>query len=245
MLRYLDFEGEKVPLVYIHGLGCAGSSHFSRLVAEAAIGGHRHVVIDLLGHGYSDRPEDFGHTLEEHADTVSQLLDHLRISSCVVFGHSMGGAIAIILAAQRPDLVSQLILAESNLDPGGGFISKVIASQTESEFRTSGHEQVLDRLTALGFVTSVGSFRICSPSGLYRSATGLINATEPTIRERLYASAIPRTFLIGERSLPDPATEELPKHGIETLIIAHAGHDMTFDNPAGVASAIQRALSSV
>jgi pimeloyl-ACP methyl ester carboxylesterase len=77
VIRYMDFDGDQLPLVFIHGLGCAGSSHFPRLLGEPAIAGHRSIVIDLFGHGYSDRPADFGYTLEEHADTVAQLADNL------------------------------------------------------------------------------------------------------------------------------------------------------------------------
>lgn len=242
-MRYLDFEGGQPTVVFVHGLGCAGSSHFPRLLAEPAIAGHRTVVVDLFGHGYSDRPTDFGYSLEDHAGTVAQLLDHLGLSGCAVFGHSMGGAIAITLAAERPDLVAQLILAEANLDPGGGFVSKVVASQTEEEFRNGGHEQLLVRLEELGFVTSVGSFRICGSDALHKSAIGLVAGTEPPQRRRLYAMSIPRTFLIGERNLPTPeTTEELVKNGVQVAIIPDAGHDMNFDNPEGVADAIRRSL---
>lgn len=240
----MDVDGPRPAIVFIHGLGCAGSSHFSRLVAEPEIGGYRRVAVDLLGHGYSDRPDEFGYTLEDHAGTVVQLLDHLGLERCVVFGHSMGGAIAITLTAERPDLVSQLILAEPNLSPGGGFVSKVIASQTAADFHRVGHEQLLDRLASLGFLTSVGSFRICSSTGLYRSAVGLVEGIRPSLRETLHSLDIPRAFLIGERSLPDPATEELPKHGIDVHVIPAAGHDMTFDNPSAVAQAIQSSLRS-
>jgi pimeloyl-ACP methyl ester carboxylesterase len=194
--------------------------------------------MDLLGHGYSDRPAEFDYSLEDHAETVAQLLDHLRLSGCAVFGHSMGGSVAITLAAQRPELVSRLMLGEANLDPGGGFVSTV----SESEFRDGGHEQVCERLEGLGFVVSAGSFRICSSEGLYRSAVGLVEGTRPSMRERLYEMRVPRASVFGERSLPDPDVEELPRHGVETLIVPDAGHDMTFDNPGGVAAAIQQAL---
>jgi pimeloyl-ACP methyl ester carboxylesterase len=243
VMRFLDFEGEREPpLVFVHGLGGAGSAHFPRLLAEPAFAGHRLVAMDLLGHGYSDRPAEFDHSLEDHAETVAQLLDHLRLSGCAVFGHSMGGSVAITLAAQRPELVSRLMLGEANLDPGGGFVSTVIASQSESEFRDGGHEQVCERLEGLGFVVSAGSFRICSSEGLYRSAVGLVEGTRPSMRERLYEMRVPRASVFGERSLPDPDVEELPRHGVETLIVPDAGHDMTFDNPGGVAAAIQQAL---
>ena len=101
VIRYLDFDGDDLPLVFIHGLGCAGSSHFPRLLAEPVIADRRRVVIDLFGHGYSDRPEDFGYTLEEHTDTVTELLDPLDLRGCVVFGHSMGGSIAITIRPTR------------------------------------------------------------------------------------------------------------------------------------------------
>jgi pimeloyl-ACP methyl ester carboxylesterase len=50
-MRYLDLDGGPLPVVFVHGLGCAGSSHFPRLLAEPAMSGHRSVVVDLFGHG--------------------------------------------------------------------------------------------------------------------------------------------------------------------------------------------------
>lgn len=136
------------------------------MVAEPGVVGHRRVLVDLFGHGYSDRPENFGYTLEEHADTVAQVLDHLSLKGCGVFGHSMGGSVAITLAARRPDLVSRLILAEANLDPGGGFISTFIAGHTEDAFVATGHQETIQRMIALGLVLSAGSFRICGSPAL-------------------------------------------------------------------------------
>lgn len=243
VLRYLDIPGDARPLVFIHGLGCASTSHFSETAADPRLVRHRKVLVDLLGHGFSDRPDDFGYSLEEHAETVIQLLDRLALQNCALVGHSMGGSIAITIAATRPDLVSQLILAESNLNPGGGFISKVIAGQSEEEFVRTGHEQLLERLAGLGFVTSVGSFRVCGSHGLYRSGVGLVRGTKPTMRERLYAMRMPRAFLIGEKDLPDPLTDELPSHGVQVFVIANARHDMMFDNPSGVVDAIGQALA--
>jgi pimeloyl-ACP methyl ester carboxylesterase len=79
-MRFLDFDGEREPpLVFVHGLGGAGSAHFPRLLAEPAFAGHRLVAMDLLGHGYSDRPAEFDYSLQGHAETVAQLLDHLRL----------------------------------------------------------------------------------------------------------------------------------------------------------------------
>jgi pimeloyl-ACP methyl ester carboxylesterase len=241
-LRYLEFPGDDLPLVWLHGLGGAASSDFAPVVASPILIGHRSLLIDLFGHGYSDGPEEFSYTLEDHAHSVSHLLDHLSLKGCAVFGLSMGGAVAITLAALRPDLVSRLIIAEGNLDPGGGFVSTGIAGQTEREFETTGHRALLERFLADGWVTRGTTFQVCSPLGLYRSAVGLVKGTQPTMREMLYALRIPRAYLFGERGLPDPDTERLPSQGIQILVVPNAGHDMPFDNPAGLAERVAQAL---
>jgi pimeloyl-ACP methyl ester carboxylesterase len=241
-LRYLDLPGDDLPVVWIHGLGCAASSDFAPVVADPALTGHRSLLIDLFGHGASDGPEAYGYTLEDHAHSVSQLLDHLSLKGCAVFGHSMGGSVAITLAALRPDLVSRLIIAEGNLDPGGGMVSTGIAGQTEREFETTGRGALLERITPDFGASRVATFRACSPLGLYRSAVGLVEGTEPTMRERLYAFRIPRAYLFGERGLPDPDTEELVSQGVQVLVVPNAGHDMPLENPAGLAERVAQAL---
>lgn len=154
----------------------------------------------------------------------------------------MGGAVATTLAAQRPDLVSRLVVAEGNLDPGGGIVSTGIAEQTEAEFEASGHRELLDRFVAEGWITRAATFRAASTVGLHRSAVALVQGTQPTMRERLYALTIPRAYLFGELSLPDPDAERLAGDGVPVLVVPEAGHDMPFDNPAGLARTVADAL---
>jgi pimeloyl-ACP methyl ester carboxylesterase len=241
-LRYLDLPGEGLPVVWLHGLGCAASADFAPVVVSPALTGHRSLLIDFFGHGYSDSPEEFGYSLEDHAHTVSKLLDHLSLKGCAVFGHSMGGSVAITLAALRPDLVSRLVIAEGNLDAGGGLVSTGIAEQTERGFETTGHRALLEQFLGDGWVTRVATFRACSPVGLYRSAVGLVRGTQPMMRERLYAFRIPRAYLVGERSLPDPEMERLASQGIHVLVVPKSGHDMVVDNPEGLAERTAEAL---
>jgi pimeloyl-ACP methyl ester carboxylesterase len=104
------------------------------------------------------------------------------------------------------------------------------------------HRALLERLLGNGWVTRVATFRACSPLGLYRSAVGLVEGTQPIMRERLYAFRIPRAYLFGERGLPDPDTERLASQGIQVLVVPNAGHDMVVDNPAGLAERTAQAL---
>src|SRR6266566_4963442 len=116
-LRYLDLEGERPVRVYIHWL-CLSAATLVPAATHASLRASCSILVDLFGFGFSDRPEGFGYTLEDHARAVALLLDELDLTGCEVIGHSLGGSIAIVLAAIRSDLVRSLTVAEANLDPG-------------------------------------------------------------------------------------------------------------------------------
>ncbi|MGW5745708.1 alpha/beta fold hydrolase [Amycolatopsis sp. NPDC003861] len=96
-----------VPAVYVHGLG-GSSTNWTDLAAllSPVAGG---TAIDLPGFGYSEPEEGFDFTLQAHADVV---VKHVEAVGAPVhlFGNSMGGAIALLVAAQKPELVKTLTL---------------------------------------------------------------------------------------------------------------------------------------
>jgi pimeloyl-ACP methyl ester carboxylesterase len=104
------------------------------------------LLVDFLGFGLSDKPENFSYTLKEHAGTLVRLLDHLGLRGCQVIAHSLGGSVAVLLADLRPDLVSFLVLAEANLDPGAGPMSGAIVQQSEMSYIVHGFQDDLARL---------------------------------------------------------------------------------------------------
>lgn len=164
-------------------MGCASTIDYPRVIANRALADYRCLLPDQLGHGYSDAPQDFSYTIAAHASTMATLLDHLGISGAVVFGHSAGGSIAITLAAQRPDLVSRLILSESNLDPGGGTFSKRIAAQTEQDFVAKGQREVVELVMKMGWASRAATFRATDPIAFHRTAASLVAGSTPTWRE--------------------------------------------------------------
>lgn len=249
-LRYEDLAGASPARVYLSGLLMASHATFAAIVAgHPALRPRRSVFVDYLGCGFSDRPEDFGYSLEEHAGTVATLLDELGLAGCEVVGFSMGGAVAITLAATRPDLVSRLVLMEANLDPGGGEFSGGVAQQPEDEFCASGYRALLEsiRPAALAgdeqWATIAGLFQTAAPHALHRSAVGLVEGTQPTMRERLLELDIPRAYIFGEQSLPDPDWDALAGQGIQVLSVPEAGHGMIWENPTGVAEALATAFT--
>jgi pimeloyl-ACP methyl ester carboxylesterase len=230
-LRYHDLPGAEPTLVFLHGLGSASSSCFPRIARDACLVSHRALLVDLLGFGFSDRPSEFSYTMESHAKTVASMLDRLRVKQCVVIGHSMGGSIAILLAASREDLVGNLIVAEANLDPGPGVASGAIASMAEAEFAVDGHRAFIRQLLHAGFGDYAGTVQAADPIALHRSAVSLIANRTPTYRELLNAASIPRTYIFSDESRSDPDVQRLPVEGITIRIVENAGHDMMGDNP--------------
>lgn len=102
-------EGDRV-VVYLHGLLIDSVSN--RGIAEAlARHGYRVVLLDLLGHGRSDKPEHAAeYRIDGYADQVYALLDELGVPDAVLGGMSLGSNVSLFAATQRPDRVRALIL---------------------------------------------------------------------------------------------------------------------------------------
>ena len=99
-LAYEDSNSDRPPMLLVHGWGCDHTS----LAAQAMFfsKSHRVVYLDLRGHGKSDAP-DQDYTMAIFADDLAWLCERLRLIKPVVIGHSMGGSIALELAARYPD----------------------------------------------------------------------------------------------------------------------------------------------
>jgi pimeloyl-ACP methyl ester carboxylesterase len=96
--------------VFLHGLGATKLSWLPLLPALAER--HRVVVPDLPGHGESDKPRA-SYTPTFYAGVVRRLLDALDEPEAVLVGNSMGGRVALEVAARAPRRVRGLVL----LDP--------------------------------------------------------------------------------------------------------------------------------
>jgi pimeloyl-ACP methyl ester carboxylesterase len=102
-------EGDRV-LVLLHGL--LMDARLNRGLARAlARGGHRVVLLDLLGHGASDKPLHAAeYRFDVYAEQVVGLLDHLRVERVVLGGLSLGANVALHVAVRHPERLQGLIL---------------------------------------------------------------------------------------------------------------------------------------
>ena len=96
------------PALCVHGLG-GSSQNWSALMARLA-GTVAGEALDLPGFGHSPPPDDSDYSIAGHARAVVRLLESERRGPVHLFGNSMGGAVAVKVAAARPDLVRTLTL---------------------------------------------------------------------------------------------------------------------------------------
>ncbi|MFF3872726.1 alpha/beta fold hydrolase [Streptomyces sp. NPDC001978] len=228
-IRWTETPGAEPARVYVHGLGSVSAVYHAHVAARPELAGRRSLFVDLPGHGISDRPEHFGYTLEENADALAVALDAAGLGGAELIAHSMGGAVALVLAHRRPDLVSRLVLTEANLDafppPAAG--SSGIASYEEDEFVESVHARVLDKVGPLWAAT----MRLADPRALHRTAVGLVRGSDPVMRTILEELTIDRVYLQGELSGELAGRERLEAAGVRVVTVSAAGHNVMFDNP--------------
>src|SRR5213593_2929972 len=103
---YYETEGAGGPLVLLHG--GLGSSGMFGPVRTALAKGRRVIAPDLQAHGRTadiDRPID----PKTMAGDIIALIEQLKIGKTDLMGYSLGSAVALHVAIQRPDLVRRLV----------------------------------------------------------------------------------------------------------------------------------------
>lgn len=104
-------EGGGVPILLLHW--CPFSCFVWRKVIPLLSDNFRCLAPDLLGLGDTETPENGDWSLRSQEQAILGFLDSLHVRQCHVVGHDHGGAIAELLAAEHPDRVDRLILANA------------------------------------------------------------------------------------------------------------------------------------
>ncbi len=108
---YVERQGTGDPLVLIHGFG--GSTYSWNDVADGLSASFDVIALDLNGFGYTQRPSSSEpYTLVGQMLLVEQVLDALAVEQAHIVGHSYGGAVAMLLAQERPERVRRLVLVD-------------------------------------------------------------------------------------------------------------------------------------
>ena len=108
---YVRAPKRGTPIVGIHGFG--GDKETWLMMAALVPRARGLVLVDLPGHGRSDDVPESAATIRHHAEAVLRVLDRNAIDRAVICGNSMGGGVALRLAASWPDRVAGMVLVAS------------------------------------------------------------------------------------------------------------------------------------
>ncbi|WPN96855.1 alpha/beta hydrolase [Pseudomonas sp. MUP55] len=108
-LHYEEY-GHGAPLILIHGLG--SSSQDWELQVPVLARHYRLIVVDVRGHGRSDKPRE-RYSIKGFMLDLNALIEHLALPPAHVVGLSMGGMIAFQLAVDEPAQVKSLCIVNS------------------------------------------------------------------------------------------------------------------------------------
>ncbi|MND38609.1 Tropinesterase [compost metagenome] len=113
-----DVDGSGTPLLMLHcNSGCKEMFVFQ---SEALTGTRRLVSLDLPGHGASSDATDPRRTycFGGYADAIAEVLSKLGIDKVAILGHSLGGHIALDLAARLSNVSGVMIFGTPPIPPG-------------------------------------------------------------------------------------------------------------------------------
>lgn len=112
--NYHDSGGDGAPVLLIHGSGPGVSAWANwRLVMPTLARQARVIAPDMVGFGYTERPEGFDYNMDAWVRQAVGLLDALGIERTDLVGNSFGGGLSLALAIRHPERVRRLVLMGS------------------------------------------------------------------------------------------------------------------------------------
>ena len=115
-VRFVE-AGQGPTVLLVHGYL---ASHVTWEDALLALGAHFRVIVpDLPGFGESEKPSPsrYPYTCDAFAESLVDLVAALDLSRVSVCGHALGGAVALAMAADHPDVVDRLVLVSPMVYP--------------------------------------------------------------------------------------------------------------------------------
>ncbi|GAB3231590.1 alpha/beta hydrolase [Hymenobacter seoulensis] len=237
-----------VPALTFIGLHYwAGSGREFQRVAELLAPDYPFLAPDLLGFGEAPTPEMLSFSLDAYANQVAAFVAEKQVERYVLVGHSMGGKIALALAARQPKGLAGVAL----LSPSPPSPEPMTDSDRMSSMRAYGKqteaEKTLQNITARPLPEAIRQQILEDNLRSTRLAwdAWLLHGSREDISAQMYNVHIPCTILAGDQdNVMSPSV-----HGLETLpllptgtpleIIGGAGHLLPYEAPEEVAELLR------
>jgi 2-hydroxy-6-oxonona-2,4-dienedioate hydrolase len=221
---YLDADGiktryissgtpDKPLLLCLHGVG-GHAEAYSRNFGPH--GEHFWVVaIDMLGHGWTDKPE-INYQVKDYADHVLAVLKTLGRERAHITGESLGGWVATYLAVHRPEVVDHLVLNTA----GGWTAHPEVMARLKSLSNQAAEDPSWERIkTRLEFL-------MCDKS---KVSDDLIETRRSIYSQPGFADTMKRIMCLQEMEIrrPNMITEEQYRSIKAPSLVVWTSHDPT------------------
>lgn len=255
-------------LLALHGWldNAAGFSALAEALPECEL-----LALDLAGHGRSDwRAETGSYLLVDHLPDLVQVLDALEWPEAILLGHSMGGAIASLLAVAAPERVRALICIDAlgplSLDEADApaRLRRALKARDEPKPRRRVFKSVEEAVSQRAQLNTLRpeAAQALVERGLARVEGGFVWAADPRLQlpsavpmseaqVQSLLRAITQPTLVLAASEPDP---RLPRMNVEARLgcVPQArierlpgGHHLHLAEPALAAAAIRDFLNAL
>lgn len=248
--------GQGVPLVFLHGLVLSRRAYL-RMLSRVAGLGFQVVAIDAAGHGDTHNLPRDAREFDHRVDLTLRAVDALGVSQAVIAGHSMGGRMAIQLAARAPERAMAVVLLDAAA--GARFdeaIPTVLRSpraaarivlgaaydSQQDPFRLG----IAEQGRYLRMLASVAMRNARRPSGVAGAARAIVQSGDysPLLR-MMRDHAVPTFVLHGEKDLivPFDSARDIADDANATLYcVPDAYHSWMITNPRHGADAFRQLL---
>ena len=265
-IHLLEWSQEGVAMLLLHGFG--NEAHIWDDFAPVVARHYRTIAMDLRGHGDSAHDPERRYDYQSHVRDLENVTTALGIDRRVLVGHSLGGRISTLFAAQHPERLAGLVLVDSGpeLDPRGTSristdvergIALTFASLADCEsalaraYPAAG-SAALARMARYGMREREDgryerktdpAFHAFRSEQTAAAAEALEKTTTKELWEALAGISCPTLVVRGAASdVLDPDTAERMVEEVlpdaQLAVVARAGHSVMTDNPEGFSEAV-------
>jgi pimeloyl-ACP methyl ester carboxylesterase len=249
-LYYRSFGSGKTAMLFLPGWGCDTSLWRNQAPALAPYS--RVLLVDLPGHGRSDKP-DIPYTPDLFVRAVHAVLEHAGVQSAVLVGHSMGGLVAYEFARRAPERTRALIWVDGAFGIPVDVEQQIAAYRRRAaEFRSPDYKEKVRQFLSQLYVRE-------TPESVRDEVTRSIFSTpQHVLASCMDGLADPRLFEHGILDLPafavfssfwnperysDIFRAVLPR--IQYEVLPGIGHYPMLEKPEQVNAALSRFVESL
>lgn len=216
-VHYVD-EGAGPPILMCHGNPTW--SFLYREIITRLRDRFRCVAVDYLGFGLSDRPTGFGYTIEEHAEVVGELMDHLGLDGFLSVGQDWGGPISMAVGTARADRVRGVVLGNTWFWPAADVSTQAfsrIMGSWPMQWAILHRNFFVERLLPAGAATR-----------LSEEVMDHYRGVQPSPEARKGVARLPKEILAASQLLGRLATEVPAKLGSKPALLVWGMKDLAF-----------------